>query len=74
MPYYWKWLYRQKTEGETEEDKILRKLSFKLPVVVRYNLIFSLFFGVLAAFYTKKTSTVIYFYRYTPLGIAALCY
>lgn len=74
MPPYIQWLYRPKREGETEEDKILRKLSFKLPAVIRYNLIFSLFFGILAGVYTKKPSTVWYFYRYTPLGIAGLCY
>jgi hypothetical protein len=74
MPTYWKWLYRPKADGETEQDKIFRKLSFKLPSVVRYNLIFALFFGVFAAFYTKKTSTIFYFYRYTPITIAALCY
>ena len=38
MPYYWNLLYRPKRPDETEEDKILRKLSFKLPVVLRYNL------------------------------------
>lgn len=74
MPYYWNWLYREKRDGETEEDKIMRKLSFKLPVVVRYNLIFAFFFGVLGAFYTKKGSTVLYFYRFTPLGVVGLCY
>lgn len=74
MPYYWKSLYRPRREGETEEDKLMRKLSFKLPVVVRYNLIFALFFGVLGGFYTKKTSTIFYFYRYTPIGIVGLCY
>ena len=67
-------MYRPKMEGETEEDRIMRKLSFKLPAVVRYNLIFALFFGVIGGFVTKKTSTVFYFYRYTPLGIAGLCY
>jgi hypothetical protein len=74
MPYYWDWLYRPKQVGETEEDKILRKLSFKLPVVVRYNFIFAFFFGILGGFYTKKMSTIIYFYRYTPIGIVGLCY
>ena len=74
MPVYWKWLHRPKREGETEQDKILRTLSFKLPAVVRYNLAFALFFGILGAFYTKKMRTIMYFYRYTPLGITALCY
>lgn len=74
MPPYIKSLYRPKHEGETEEDKILRKLSFKLPAVVRYNFIFALFFGILGGIYTKKPSTVWYFYRYTPLGIVGLCY
>jgi len=74
MPYYWKWLYRPRTDGETEQDKIFRKLSFKLPVVIRYNIIFGFFFGILGAFYTKKTSTILYPYRFLPLGIGALCY
>ena len=74
MPTYWKWLYRPKKEGETEEDKIVRKLSFKLPAVVRYNLIFALFAGIFAAFYTNKLKTVFYFYRFVPFTMAALCY
>lgn len=74
MPYYWKWLYRPRTEQETEQDKILRKLSFKLPVVLRYNLIFGFFFGVLGAFYTKKASTILYPYRFLPIAVAGLCH
>ena len=74
MPVYWKWLYRPKQEGETEEDKIMRKLSFKLPAVFRYNMAFALFFGVLGGFYTKKASTWFYFYRFTPFTMSALCY
>jgi hypothetical protein len=74
MPIYWKWLYRPRKEGETEEDKIMRKLSFKLPAVVRYNVIFAFFFGLFGAFYTKKNKTILYFYRFVPFTIAALCY
>ena len=74
MPTYWEFMYRPRRDGESQEDRLLRKLSFKLPVVVRYNLIFPIFFGVFAAFYTKKSSTVLYFYRFAPIGIAGLCY
>lgn len=74
MPVYWKSLYRPRSPDDTEYDKLMRKLAFKLPVVVRYNVIFALFFGVLGAFYTKKTSTILYFYRFLPLTIPALCY
>jgi hypothetical protein len=74
MPSYYKWLYRPRKEGESEEDKIIRKLAFKLPAVVRYNLCFALFFGILGAFYTKKMRTILYFYRYVPLTMTALCY
>jgi hypothetical protein len=42
--------------------------------VIRYNFIFALFFGILGGIYTKKKSTVLYFYRFTPLGIVGLCY
>ena len=52
----------------------MRKLSFKLPAVVRYNLIFALFFGIFGAFYTKKNSTILYFYRFVPFTIPGLCY
>jgi|JI10StandDraft_1071094.scaffolds.fasta_scaffold990085_2 hypothetical protein len=74
MPIYWKSLYRERRPDESEYDKIMRRLSFKLPVVIRYNMIFALFFGTLSAFYTKKLSTVFYYYRYVPLGIVGLCY
>ena len=74
MPICWKFLYTPRREGESEKDKILRKLSFKLPAVVRYNVIFAMFFGVFGAFYTKKMKTVLYFYRFLPITIPALCY
>lgn len=74
MPTYWKWLYIEKKEGESEYDKLMRRLSFKLPVVIRYNLIFALFFGIFGSFFTHKPSTILYFYRFTPLGITGLCY
>lgn len=74
MPICWKFLHTPRREGESEKDKILRKLSFKLPAVVRYNVIFALFFGVFGAFYTKKMKTILYFYRFLPITIPALCY
>lgn len=74
MPICWKFLYTPRREGESEKDKILRKLSFKLPAVVRYNVIFALFFGIFGAFYTKNMKTIMYFYRFLPITIPALCY
>ena len=74
MPKYWKFLYRPKTEGESEEDKLLRRLSFKLPVVVRYNLIFAFFAGVTHAMFTRKPKVILTYYKLTPLGVGVLCY
>ena len=74
MPGYWEWLYRPKQEGETEQDKILRKLSFKLPVVIRYNLVFLLLFGFVGTAITKNSKTFFSFYRFMPITVPALCY
>lgn len=71
---YIKALYREKREGESRKDQIYRRLAFKLPIVVRYSLVGSLFVAAVHSFIARQ----VYFGRYvllaTPVFMGALCF
>lgn len=74
MPSCWKFLYRPKSEGESEEDKLMRRLSFKLPIVFRYSVFFAFAFGLMHAFVVKRMRVVKYWTMLIPFEVGGLCY
>lgn len=73
MTTCWKFLFRPKHPDETEEDKILRRLSFKLPIVVRYNFLFAFFFGFAHGLFAKRPSIILKYFMVTPIFMTLLC-
>jgi|JI6StandDraft_1071083.scaffolds.fasta_scaffold15467_2 hypothetical protein len=69
---YWSFLYRKKRDGESEEDRLLRRLSFKLPIVVRYTGMFVVLFGLLHTALARKIRFRPYLLM-SPLVAAFLC-
>ena len=51
----------------------MRRLSFKIPVVFRYNLFGAVLFGTVHTLLTKKTKFFKYWILASPIGMIGLC-
>lgn len=55
-------------------DALSRRMSFKLPIVVRYNIGFSVLFGIIHAIYAGNGKWLTKYFYLMPLGMVGLCY
>jgi hypothetical protein len=74
MVGYWKYLYKPKAEGESELDTLSRRLSFKLPIVVRFNVGLALFLGVAHSIFANNSKWIIRYFYLSPLWFAFVCH
>jgi hypothetical protein len=49
-------------------------MSFKLPIVLRYNIGFAVLFGIVHATYASNKKWLTKYFYLMPFGMAALCY
>lgn len=73
MPY-WKFLYRAKRDDESDYDKLMRRLSFKLPIVTRFGIGFPLIFGGFHATLFHNKKILKWHIMISPLYFIGLCY
>ena len=74
MVIYYEFLYKPKTEGESEIDALSRKMAFKLPIVVRYSIGGAIVFGMLHSIVARNPVWAKRYFFMTPLAGAGLCY
>ena len=63
---------RQK--GETELDALSRRMSFKLPIVIRYSIGTAILFGITHAVFAKNSVWMKRYCYMTPFFAAFLCH
>lgn len=71
---YIKALYKEKREGESRTDQINRRLSFKLPIALRYSAVGALFVASIHSFMARKLYFGRYFVLGTPLLMLGICW
>lgn len=73
MVEYWPFLYVKKSAQQSELDKLSRRLAFKLPIVLRYNVGFAIIFGILHSAFSRNTKWMKRYMYMIPLGMTGLC-
>ena len=71
---YIKSLYKEKREGESQKDIIRRRLSFKLPIAIRYSVVGAGLLGVVLSLFIKRKIFVKTLVVGAPLFMLGLCW
>jgi hypothetical protein len=66
-------LYAPPRPGESEADRLRRRLAFKLPVATRYSLLFGTLAGLLHAVLARRPRRLLQHLLATPLYVLLLC-
>jgi hypothetical protein len=66
--------YVEKQPGESEKDRLSRRMAYKFPVVVRYSLLVSGLIGLMHCLLARKLNRLVQHMAVSPLYMMFLCH
>ena len=74
MVVCYKYFYREKKPDESDADRLSRRISFKLPIVLRYSIGLSIFSGIVHVTFSRQARHLKKHLFMMPFYILGLCH